>query len=120
MPKFRLQVVRNSVGDASNQSQETNAQVGRISSSFRTVLRQGFAILGLFLIGLSIPIGFLTPFLPIGLPIGIVGVVLLGRNSVWGKRWMEGLLVKHPRLERLAPNWLMKLVFGREKSNFRP
>ncbi|MBR9835123.1 MAG: hypothetical protein GYB42_08010 [Alphaproteobacteria bacterium] len=67
---------------------------------------------------LAIPIGLLTPFLPIGLPIAIVGTVLLGRNSIWGRRWMEGVMRRFPHVERLAPNWLMKLVFGREKQAF--
>jgi hypothetical protein len=28
---------------------------------------------------------------------------------------MEGILTRHPRVERFAPNWLMRLVFGRDK-----
>lgn len=89
--------------------------VGWMGAGLNAVLRPFLALLGLLLLLLSIPIGFATPFLPIGLPIGICGVVLLGRNSVWGKRWMESVLVRYPKTERLAPNWLMKLVFGREK-----
>lgn len=91
------------------------AAVGAVSAGFRTLLRQAFALLGLLMIAVAIPIAFLTPFLPIGLPIAIVGVVLLGRNSLWGRRWMEGVLSRHPRIERFAPNWLMKAVFAREK-----
>ncbi|MEO0465454.1 MAG: hypothetical protein AAF216_02835 [Pseudomonadota bacterium] len=86
-----------------------------VGQSIGTVVRQCFALLGLLLIIIAIPIAFVTPFLPIGLPIGIVGVVLLGRNSIWGRRWMEGILERHPSVERFAPNWLMRLVFGREK-----
>ena len=67
---------------------------------------------------LAVPVAFATPFIPVGLPMGIVGVVLLGRNAVWGRRWMEGVLARHPRVERMAPNWLMKSVFGREKRVF--
>lgn len=78
-------------------------------------VRQVLAISGLAMIVLAVPIAFMTPLIPVGLPLGIVGVVLLGRNAVWGRRWMEGVLVRHPRVERMAPNWLMKLVFGREK-----
>lgn len=91
------------------------APLGVVGSSVRTLVRQAFAILGLILIAIAIPIAFVTPLLPIGLPIAIVGVVLLGRNSLWGRRWMEGILERHPRVERFAPNWLMKAVFGREK-----
>lgn len=91
------------------------APLGVVGSSVRTLVRQAFAILGLILIAIAIPIAFVTPLLPIGLPIAILGVVLLGRNSLWGRRWMEGILERHPRVERFAPNWLMKAVFGREK-----
>jgi len=69
------------------------------------------------LIIVSIPIGVLTPFLPIGLPFGVIGVVLLGRNSRAGKRWMERVLKRYPRIERFAPNWLMKTVFGRDRAS---
>lgn len=90
-----------------------------ISSGVRTIVRQAFALLGLALIIIAIPLGLITPFLPIGLPIAIVGVALLGRNSLWGKRWMESVIARHPRIERLAPNWLMVAVFGREKRKFK-
>lgn len=86
-----------------------------IRTGFNTAFRQLLAIIGLFMIALSIPVGLLTPLIPIGLPFGILGVVLLGRNSVWGHRWMESVLARHPGVERFAPNWLMKLVFAREK-----
>ena len=84
----------------------------------RTLVRQILALVGLFLIIIGVPIAMLTPFpfVPIGLPVIIFGVVLLGRNSLWGRRWMEGVLAKYPKVERFAPNWLMKLVFGRDKS----
>lgn len=91
------------------------APLGVIGTSIRTLIRQAFALLGLVLIAVAIPIAFVTPLLPIGLPLAILGVVLLGRNSLWGRRWMEGVMERHPRVERFAPNWLMKAVFGREK-----
>ncbi|MEE2877737.1 MAG: hypothetical protein VX593_01910 [Pseudomonadota bacterium] len=86
-----------------------------VTTGLRTMLRQFLALLGLVLIVVAIPIAFVTPILPIGLPIAIVGVVLLGRNAIWGRRWMENMLARNPRLERFAPNWLMRAVFGREK-----
>ena len=91
--------------------------INAVGSGMRTLVRQCFALLGLFLIIVGVPIAFLTPFpfIPIGLPIVILGVVLLGRNSIWGRNWMEGIMARHPTIERFAPNWLMKLVFGREK-----
>lgn len=97
-----------------------SAPLGVVGSSVRTLVRQAFAMLGLALIAISIPIAFVTPLLPIGLPIGILGVALLGRNSLWGRRWMEGVLDRHPRVERFAPNWLMRAVFAREKRPYKP
>ena len=83
--------------------------------------RQILALTGLIMIVVAIPIAFVTPIIPVGLPIAIVGVVLLGRNAVWGRRWMESVLDRHPRVERFAPNWLMRLVFGRDKKDpFKP
>lgn len=79
--------------------------------------RQALALVGLFLVIISVPVAIATPFLPIGLPIGVMGVALLGRNSVWGQRLLNHLLSKKPELERLAPEWLMKLVFGRPKQD---
>lgn len=95
------------------------APFGVVGSSVRNLVRQAFALLGLALIAISIPIAFVTPLLPIGLPIGILGVALLGRNSLWGRRWMEGVLDRHPRVERFAPNWLMRAVFAREKRPYK-
>lgn len=96
-----------------------SAPLGVVGSSVRTLVRQAFALLGLVLIAVAIPIAFVTPLLPIGLPIAILGVVLLGRNSLWGRRWMEGVMERHPRVERFAPNWLMKAVFAREKRKLK-
>jgi len=81
-------------------------------------VRQVLALTGLGLIVLSVPVGFATPFLPVGLPMAVVGAVLLGRNAVWGRRWMESVLTRHPRIEKMAPTWLMTSVFGREKRVF--
>ncbi len=93
------------------------APVAMVIQSVRKVFRQFLALLGLFLIMIGVPLAMLTPFpfVPIGLPVVIIGVVLLGRNSVWGHQLMEAMLHKWPNIERFAPNWLMQLVFGREK-----
>lgn len=77
--------------------------------------RQALALIGLFLVIIAVPIAFATPILPVGLPIGLVGVALLGRNSVWGQNLLNYGLSKKPDLERLIPDTLMKLVFGRPK-----
>lgn len=91
--------------------------IAAVGQGMRTLLRQFFALLGLVLIIIGVPLAIATPFpfVPIGLPVVILGVVLLGRNSLWGRRWMEGVLERHPKVEGFAPNWLMKLVFAREK-----
>ena len=102
-------------GDERLKQSAATAPLGVVGSSVKTLVRQAFALLGLALIAIAIPIAFVTPLLPIGLPIAILGVALLGRNSLWGRRWMEGVLERHPRVERFAPNWLMKAVFAREK-----
>jgi len=102
---------------------ETNAEertaigkFGLVGSGARLIGRQSLAITGLVLVILSVPIGFLTPFLPIGLPIGIFGAALLARNSVWGQRFIGYIVNKYPALERISPNWLVQLVLGREKN----
>lgn len=88
-----------------------------VGHGMRTLMRQTFALLGLILIIVGVPIAVLTPFpfVPIGLPIVITGVVLLGRNSMWGRNWMESVIRRYPMVEKFAPNWLMQLVFGRDK-----
>lgn len=96
--------------------QTRRVPIQSVTTGLRTLLRQFLALLGLVLIVVAIPIAFVTPILPIGLPIAILGVVLLGRNAIWGKRWMESMLARNPRLERFAPNWLMRAVFGRDKA----
>ncbi len=104
---------------AHDEQTKTARPLNLVNHGFRQIVRQFLAILGVFLIMVGVPLAMLTPFpfVPIGLPVVLLGVSLLGRNSVWGRRWMEGLLVRYPTLERFAPNWLMKLVFGRDKEH---
>lgn len=80
--------------------------------------RQGWAIAGGVLVLLSVPVGLATPSLPLGLPMAVVGAVLVERNAIWGRRWMESVLSRHPRIEKMAPGWLMTGLFGREKRVF--
>ena len=86
-----------------------------VKQGVAAIIRSTLAILGAVLIPLGVIIAFLTPILPIGLPIVILGVVLLARNAVWGRRWLQGMLARHPKLERFAPDWLLRLIFGEHK-----
>lgn len=56
-------------------------------------MKLAYTVLGLLLLILSVPIGILTPFIPVGLPIAIVGLVLIGRNSRFGR----GILIRTAR-----------------------
>lgn len=80
--------------------------------------RQGLAATGLALIVLSLPVGLLTPGLPLGLPMAVVGTVLLSRNAVWGRRWLETFIARNPAIESHTPSWLVKSVLGRSKRVF--
>lgn len=102
-------------------------QSGTLQKPFHTMrkqmngaFRQMLAVVGLMHIAVAVPVAMATPFLPIGLPIAILGVILLGRNSEWGRRWMEGVMARYPHVERFAPQWLMQLVFGRDKRSTVP
>ena len=86
--------------------------------SVNAAARQGLALTGLGLILLSVPAGFATPALPLGLPLAVVGAVLIGRNAVWARQWLESTLTRHPQIEKMAPSWLVTRVFGREKRDF--
>ena len=77
-----------------------------------SIFRNALAILGVILIPTGVIVALLTPILPVGLPIVILGVVLIARNATWGKRILQSILNRHPTLERFAPDWLLKLIFG--------
>jgi hypothetical protein len=95
----------------------TQAPPSMVKQGVAAIIRSALAILGAILIPLGVIIAFLTPILPIGLPIVILGVVLLARNAVWGRRWLQGMLARHPSLERFAPDWLLRLIFGEHKDS---
>lgn len=77
--------------------------------------RQGLAAAGFGLLVLSVPVGILTPAVPFGLPMAVVGGVLLGNNLDWGLRWLDDYLARHPRIEQRMPDWLVMQVLGRPK-----
>ncbi|MEM7006973.1 MAG: hypothetical protein AAF498_13935 [Pseudomonadota bacterium] len=90
-----------------------------VGVGMKILFRQALALLGLFLVILSVPVGFLTPFLPVGLPLGILGSALLARNSVWGQQLIRYLLNRYPKLDKLTPDWLLKLITGSGHSSGR-
>ncbi len=98
--------------EGSDPGQRTGARAAAdgVMRLFRPVL----AGMGLFFIVIGVPIAIMTPFpfIPIGLPIVILGVVLLARNSLAGRRWMQAMIRRHPRLKRFAPDWLLHMIFG--------
>lgn len=57
--------------------------------------------LGTILLVLSFPIGALTPFIPVGLPMAVVGLVLIGRNSRFGKGMIIRTARRHRRTRQL-------------------
>lgn len=85
---------------------------GLFKQGIDKVLRTTLVIVGLLLIPLGVIIAILTPIIPVGLPIVILGVVLVARNASWGRTLFQSILQKYPTLERFAPNWLLKLIFG--------
>ncbi|MEM7774113.1 MAG: hypothetical protein AAF732_00780 [Pseudomonadota bacterium] len=59
------------------------------------------SLIGFVLVVLSIPIGALTPFIPIGLPMALIGLVLIGRNSRFGKSLIVTSARRYPRTRQL-------------------
>ena len=76
------------------------------------VFRMFLAGLGFLLIPLGLILGPLTPFIPLGLTLCVAGAVLISRNSVWGRRLLQGIIAKFPKFSKFIPDWLMKLIFG--------
>ena len=87
------------------------ASVGR---GAKVLGRQALAIIGLILVILSVPLGVLTPFIPVGFPIGFFGTALLARNSVWGQQLIRYILRRNPKLEAILPHWLKRLILGKK------
>ena len=67
------------------------------------------ASVGLFIILFGFVIGILTPLLPIGLPIALVGVFVLTR-SPWGQHLMVRLLDRFPKIKRFIPRRLLNVL----------
>jgi hypothetical protein len=89
-------------------TREKRAGADAIEAGFWAVVRACLALLG----GLFILVGMvLFPLpIPLGLPLILVGLVLLARNATWAKAWIMRLAKRHPRLTDKAPNWLKKAL----------
>ena len=72
-------------------------------------------ILGVALVVIAGPIGILTPFIPVGLPIAIVGLILIGRNSRLGKWAIVRVSQWHPRVRNLYVKRLRPLLATRKR-----
>lgn len=83
-----------------------------LHQGFMAIVRSALAVIGFLLIPIGVIVAMLTPALPVGLPIIISGVVLASRNSAWGRRVFQAIVQKYPKLEKFAPDWLMRLIFG--------
>jgi hypothetical protein len=59
------------------------------------------SLVGIVLLVFSFPVGVLTPFIPVGLPMAIIGLVLIGRNSRFGKGMILSTARRHPRVRQL-------------------
>jgi hypothetical protein len=77
--------------------------------------RQALALAGLAMIGLSVPVGFATPSVPLGLPMAAVGGVLFWLNAVWARSWLAERLQRHPRIETRLPAWFIRAALQRDK-----
>jgi len=72
-----------------------------------TVLRMIGIALGLALMVISLPLALITPFIPVGLPLFILGALMLAGSSARGHRIITGFLKRHPGI------WnRVKRVFG--------
>ncbi len=70
------------------------------------------AFAGLFIILFGFVVGILTPLLPIGLPIALVGVFVLTR-SPWGQHLMVRLLDRFPKIKRFIPRKVLNIVLSK-------
>lgn len=73
-------------------------------------MKLAYTVFGLLLLILSVPIGILTPFIPVGLPIAIVGLVLIGRNSRFGRGILIRTARRRPMMRRLYHATLRPLL----------
>lgn len=65
-----------------------------------TVLRMIGVALGLAFMFISLPLAIITPFVPVGLPLFVFGLLLLAGSSARAHRMITGYLKRHPGIWR--------------------
>ncbi len=77
--------------------------------------RQALAGLGAALLLIALPAGLLTPGLPLGLVLAVLGAMLLSLHWVWARRWLDEAVLRHPTIEAVMPASLVRALLGRDK-----
>ena len=102
-PDGRLSIMRrlwNGTGwkmvTAMNESLNGWAQRNAFGAIVVLIIRTVCVAVGLALIALAVPIGFLTPFIPIGLPTGLLGLVLVAAASKTLHTYITNTLRRFP------------------------
>jgi hypothetical protein len=85
---------------AMNESLNGLARSNAFGAAVVLVIRAVCVAVGLALMFIAVPIGFFTPFLPIGLPIGILGLILVAAASKTLHRVITRFLQRFPWLWR--------------------
>ncbi|MEE2525287.1 hypothetical protein V0U79_02840 [Hyphobacterium sp. HN65] len=75
-----------------------NMSRGPIGGVIVTVLRMIGVALGLALMFISLPLAIVTPFVPVGLPLFVFGLLMLAGSSARAHRVITGFLKRHPGL----------------------
>jgi hypothetical protein len=81
-----------------NESLDGIARSHPILGMLVLVLRTVLVAVGLALMAISIPVGIVTPFLPIGLPLGLLGLILVAAASKTAHTFITNQLRRWPWL----------------------
>lgn len=87
---------------AMNEQLNGLAQKHALGAAIVLVIRAIFVALGLALMAIAVPIGLLTPILPIGAMIGFVGLIMVAAASKTLHRMITNTIKRFP--------WLWKRV----------
>ena len=79
-----------------NESLNGWARSGAFGATVVFFIRMIVIFLGVLLMILAVPIGFLTPFIPVGLPLGLLGLVLVAAASKTAHTFITNMLRRSP------------------------